>query len=122
MRRLLNITSTQLVLKRLVPQLLGSARPQLILTGSTSALRLSGRPEMAFGASELALNGMADAWREGFRDQLLAVTILQVGYLNSDDSLANPLDDAAVQAEGQLIPAHDLVTLATHPCACRRFF
>lgn len=46
-----NVTATLLLLKRLIPRLLGAPRPQLILTGSTSALRQSGRPEVAFGAS-----------------------------------------------------------------------
>jgi NAD(P)-dependent dehydrogenase (short-subunit alcohol dehydrogenase family) len=106
-----NITATLLLLKRLVPRLLGSARPQLILTGSTSALHRSGRPEVAFGASKFALNGMADALREGFREQRLAVTVLQLGYLNTDDDLATPLAEAAARGEGQLIPLHDVVTL-----------
>ncbi|WP_152224265.1 SDR family oxidoreductase [Pseudomonas sp. SCB32] len=106
-----NIVSTLLLLKRLVPRLLGSARPQLILTGSTSALRQSGRPEVAFGASKFALNGMADALREGFRDEGLAVTVLQLGYLNTDDPLSTPLADAAARGEGHQIPVHDVVTL-----------
>ncbi|MEP9316070.1 SDR family oxidoreductase [Pseudomonas sp. LABIM340] len=106
-----NITATLLLLKRLVPRLLGSARPQLILTGSTSALRQSGRPEVAFGASKFALSGMADALRESFRDQRLAVTVLQLGNLNADDPLAMPLAEAATRGEGQLIPMHDVVTL-----------
>lgn len=106
-----NITATLLLLKRLVPRLLGSARPQLILTGSTSALYRSGRPEVAFGASKFALNGMADALREGFRDQRLAVTVLQLGYLNTDDPLAVPMEDAAARGEGQLVPVHDVVTM-----------
>lgn len=106
-----NITATLLLLKRLVPRLLGSARPQLILTGSTSALRQSGRPEVAFGASKFALNGMADALRESFREQRLAVTVLQLGNLNTDDPLAMSLAEAASRGEGQLIPVHDVVTL-----------
>ncbi|MDH1010077.1 SDR family oxidoreductase [Pseudomonas nicosulfuronedens] len=106
-----NITATLLLLKRLVPRLLGSARPQLILTGSTSALRQSGRPEVAFGATKFALNGMADALRESFRDQRLAVTVLQLGNLNTDDPLATPLTEAATRGEGQLIPVHDVLTL-----------
>jgi NAD(P)-dependent dehydrogenase (short-subunit alcohol dehydrogenase family) len=69
-----NITATILLLKRLVPRLLASSKPQLILTGSTSGLRQSGRPEVTFSASKFALNGIADALREGFREQGLAVT------------------------------------------------
>ena len=106
-----NITATLLLLKRLVPKLLGAPRPQLILTGSTSALRQSGRPEVAFGASKFALNGMADALREGFRDDNLAVTVLQLGYLNTDDSLSTPLAQAAARGERRQVPVHDVVTM-----------
>jgi NAD(P)-dependent dehydrogenase (short-subunit alcohol dehydrogenase family) len=106
-----NLTSTILLLKRLIPRLLKSTKPQLILTGSTSALARSGRPEVAFGASKFGLNGIADALREGFRDQHLAVTCLQLGYLNTDDGLAVPLAQASQRGDGQLIPVHDVVKL-----------
>ncbi|WP_410953025.1 SDR family NAD(P)-dependent oxidoreductase [Pseudomonas sp. S1(2024)] len=106
-----NVTATLLLLKRLIPRLLGAPRPQLILTGSTSALRQSGRPEAAFGASKFALNGMADALREGFRDDNLAVTVLQLGYLNTDDALSTPLVQAAARGERRWVPVHDVVTM-----------
>lgn len=106
-----NITATLLLLKRLVPKLLASNRPQLILTGSTSGLRQSGRPEVAFAATKFALNGMADALREGFRQQKLAVTVLQLGYLNTDDPLSTPLQEAARRGGGESVPVHDVVTM-----------
>ncbi|KAB8059022.1 SDR family NAD(P)-dependent oxidoreductase [Janthinobacterium sp. FT14W] len=106
-----NITATILLLKRLVPRLLASSKPQLILTGSTSGLRQSGRPEVTFSASKFALNGIADALREGFREQGLAVTALQLGYLNTYDGLSVPLADAAARGEGELIPVHDVVAV-----------
>ncbi|MGH8380050.1 SDR family NAD(P)-dependent oxidoreductase [Pseudomonas sp.] len=56
-----NITATLLLIKRLLPTLLQSARPRIILTGSTSGLTQSGRPEVTFGASKFALRGIADA-------------------------------------------------------------
>ncbi|WP_027470127.1 SDR family NAD(P)-dependent oxidoreductase [Deefgea rivuli] len=106
-----NLTSTILLLKRFIPRLLKSAKPQLILTGSTSALTRSGRPEVAFGASKFGLNGIADALREGFRDLRLAVTCLQLGYLNTDDALSVPLAQASQRGDGDLIPVHDVVRL-----------
>lgn len=108
-----NITSILLLLKRLIPKLLSSnsAKPQILLTGSTSGLRQSGRPEMAFGASKTALNGIADALRENFREEQLAVTSLQLGYLNTDDDLSVPRDTAAHNGNGELIPVHDVVNL-----------
>lgn len=106
-----NITATLLLLKRLIPRLLRSSKPQLILTGSTSALRQSGRPEVTFAASKFALNGMADALRESFRDSRLAVTSLQLGYLNTEDPLSTPRDEAAARGAGQLVPVHDVVSV-----------
>lgn len=106
-----NITGTILVLKRLIPKLLKSAKPQLILTGSTSGLRQSGRPEVTFGASKFALTGIGDALREGFRGSGLAVTCLQLGYLNTEDGLAVPLSEASERGGRQLIPVHDVVKL-----------
>ncbi|KAG1439540.1 hypothetical protein G6F57_019362 [Rhizopus arrhizus] len=94
--------------RRLLPRVLNAARPQLVLTGSTSALPRSGRPEVAFGASKFALNGIAEALREGFRERRLAVTSLQLGYLNTDDALSVPVADAAARGEGGLVPVHDV--------------
>lgn len=106
-----NITATILLLKRLVPRLLNSAHPRLILTGSTSGLRQSGRPEVTFGASKFALTGIADALREGFRESRLAVTCLQLGYLNTEDDLSVPLSQAALRGDGELVPVHDVVNV-----------
>ncbi|MCW2064756.1 UNVERIFIED_ORG: NAD(P)-dependent dehydrogenase (short-subunit alcohol dehydrogenase family) [Stenotrophomonas maltophilia] len=106
-----NITATLLLLKQLLPRVLGGRRPQLVLTGSTSALPRSGRPEVAFGASKFAFNGIADALREGFRQQRLAVTTLQLGYLNTDDALSVPLQQAAARGNGEHVPMHDVVSM-----------
>ncbi|WP_417552236.1 SDR family NAD(P)-dependent oxidoreductase [Marinomonas fungiae] len=107
----INITATILLLKRLIPKLLGSTNPKLILTGSTSGLRQSGRPEVTFGASKFSLTGIGDALRESFRDDGLAVTCLQLGYLNTEDGLSVPLDEAALRGDGQLVPVHDVVNV-----------
>ena len=104
-----NLTSTLLLLQQLLPKLLRVKKPHVILTGSTSALRQSGRPEVAFGATKYALNGIADTLRENFRHQGLAVTHLQLGYLNTEDGLDCPREHAAARDEGQLIPVHDVV-------------
>lgn len=107
----INITGVILLLKRLIPKLLGSSSPRLILTGSTSGLRQSGRPEVTFGASKFALTGIGDALRESFRDDGLAVTCLQLGYLNTEDGLSVPLSEAALRGDGQLVPVHDVVSV-----------
>jgi short-subunit dehydrogenase len=109
----INIATTILLLKRLVPRLLAAVtgRKLLILTGSTSGLRQSGRPEVCFGASKFALNGIADALRENFRTQGLGVTCLQLGYLNTDDPLSVPIGEAASRGDGVLVPVHDVVLM-----------
>lgn len=105
-----NITATILLLKRLIPRMIGRPRPRIILTGSTSGLPRSGRPEVAFGASKFAINGIADALREGYRKDRLAVTVLHLGYLNTEDGLDVPRDVAAARGgEGSLVPVHDVV-------------
>jgi NAD(P)-dependent dehydrogenase (short-subunit alcohol dehydrogenase family) len=104
-----NITSTILLIKRLLPLLLKSPQPRIILTGSTSGLPQSGRPEVAFGASKFALRGIADSLREGYRQQRLAVTCLNLGYLNTEDALSTPRDLAQQRGEGHLVPVHDVV-------------
>ena len=106
-----NITTTILLLKRLVPALLKSSAPKIILTGSTSGLPQSGGPEVAFSATKFALRGIADALREGFRNERLGVTCLQLGDLNTEDSLSCPVDQAAQRGAGHLIPVHDVVNL-----------
>lgn len=106
-----NLSATILLLQRLLPKLLCSSKPQIILTGSTSGLRQSGRPEVTFSACKHALNGIADALREGYRQQQLAVTCLQLGYLNTEDQLHIPLSEAVARGQGELIPLHDVVAV-----------
>ena len=104
-----NITAPLLLIKRLLPLLLQSARPRIILTGSTSGLPGSGRPEVTFGASKFGLRGIAESLREGFRAQGLGVSCLNLGYLNTEDGLDVPLAEAEQRGEGSLIPLHDVV-------------
>lgn len=113
LRRLVdvNLTGALLAIRHLLPHLLRSKQPRLILTGSTSGLRQSGRPEVAFGATKFALNGLADSLREGYRDQGLAVSCLQLGYLNTEDGLDIPLHTAAERDQGETIPVHDVLTI-----------
>jgi NAD(P)-dependent dehydrogenase (short-subunit alcohol dehydrogenase family) len=105
------VTAAMLMLKRLIPRLLKSNRPQIILTGSTSALTQCGGVEVAFGASKFALRGIAGALREGFRSERLAVTCLQLGNLNTEDLLSADSELAAQRGDGSLIPLHDVVAV-----------
>jgi short-subunit dehydrogenase len=105
----INLVSPILLLKAILPSLCASPTPRVILSGSTSGLRSSGRPEVTFGATKAALHGLGDALREGYRSRSLAVTTLSLGYLNTEDDLGVPRTVAASRGEGQLIPVHDVV-------------
>lgn len=104
-----NVTGPLFLLHRLLPSLLASSHPRVILTGSTSGVPRSGRPEVAFGASKFALTGIADALREGYRQHRLSVSVLQLGFLNTEDPLSVPVEEAAARGAGTLIPVHDVV-------------
>jgi NAD(P)-dependent dehydrogenase (short-subunit alcohol dehydrogenase family) len=104
-----NVTSTIVVLKALLPKLLSGAPGKIVLIGSTSGLARSGRPEVAFGATKFAINGIADALREGYRDRRLAVTCIHLGYLNTEDGMEVPEKIAADRDAGKTIPVHDVV-------------
>ncbi|MBL3698837.1 SDR family oxidoreductase [Leucobacter luti] len=113
----LNVTGPLLTIQTLLPRILRADHRKIILTGSTSALARSGRPEVAFGATKSALNGLADALREGFRAHRLAVTTLQLGNLNTEDGLDVPRARAAARGAGTLIPVHDVVDTVRHTLA-----
>ena len=105
----INITGTILLLQRLIPRLLGRAKPQLVLTGSTSGLPRSGRKWRS--ALPRRRCRALPTLRERFRAQRLAVTCLQLGYLNTEDGLAVARDDASRRGEGTLAPVHDVVAM-----------
>lgn len=106
-----NVSGAILLIQALLPALLRSSSPRIILTGSTSALPGHGRPEVAFSATKFALRGIAEALREGFREHRLGVTCLQLGYLNTEDDLSVPVANAIQRGNGELIPLHDVVQL-----------
>ena len=106
-----NVTACILLLKALLPQLLQSTEPRLILTGSTSALDQNGRPEVTFTATKYALRGIASALREGYRDRGLTVTTLNLGYLNTDDPLSAPIGQALTRTGKSAVLVHDVVQL-----------
>lgn len=106
-----NLTTPILLLKSIMPLILKSETPRVILTGSTSALRQSGRPEVTFGATKHGLNGIAEALREGYREQRLGITTLQLGYLNTEDPVSVSRDEAAKRGDGFMVPVHDVVAV-----------
>lgn len=107
-----NITSCIFQIQALLPKLLESAKPHIILTGSTSALDNTGRPEVTFNASKFALRGMVQSLRAGFKYKNLAVTLINPGYI--DTSHQHSTADTLSTYKGKQIPMEDLwITLNT---------
>jgi short-subunit dehydrogenase len=106
-----NITACILLIQALLPQLLKSPVPRIILTGSTSGLDQNGRPEVTFTATKYALRGIASALREGYRNQRLTVSTLNLGYLNTYDPITLPVDRALERTSLSAVPVHDVVDL-----------
>lgn len=79
-----NITSCIFQIQALLPKLLASTKPQIIITGSTSALDNTGRPEVTFNATKLALRGIVQSLRAGFKQHSLSVTLINPGYIDTN--------------------------------------
>lgn len=107
-----NITSCIFQIQALLPKLLISPKPQIILTGSTSALNNTGRPEVTFNATKFALRGIAQSLRAGFKHENLAVTLVNPGYIDTNNHHSTA--DTLSTYNGKQIPMEDLwLTLNT---------
>lgn len=116
-----NITSCIFQIQALLPKLLESAKPQIIFTGSTSALDNTNRPEVTFNASKFALRGVAQSLRAGFKNKNLSVTLINPGYIDTDNK--HLMEDATSNYKGKQIPMEDLwlivnTILQLSPASC----
>lgn len=112
-----NITSCIFQIQALLPKLLTSPKGQIILTGSTSALDNTRRPEVTFNACKFALRGITQGLRAGFKDRDLAVTLINPG------SIDTRLEQATKETNPTQIPMvdlweilHTLLNLSTGSC------
>jgi hypothetical protein len=105
-----NITATLVLLQRLLPRVLGAARPQLVLTGSTSALPRSGRPEVAFGASKFAQRHRRCAAR-GLPRSAPGGDQPAAGLPQHRRCTVGAGAEAAARGDGELVPVHDVVAM-----------
>ena len=101
-----NITSCIFQIQALLPKLLDSTKSQIILTGSTSALDNTGRPEVTFNASKFALRGIAQSLRSSFKDKNLSVTLINPGYIDTENKHSTA--ETLSIHNGKQIPMEDL--------------
>lgn len=108
---MVNLTSTILCLQKLLPNLRQSANGKIILIGSTAGLENSNFREVAYVASKFGLRGVAHALREVVRDDLIGVTILNPGSIDTETAYAEGIDASLAASQGKMIPMPDIVSL-----------
>jgi short-subunit dehydrogenase len=118
-----NLTGAITCVQRLLPNLRLGTRPKVILTGSVSGRDNSGDREVAYAASKFGVRGVAHALRENLRDDGIAVTVINPGWIAAeipwDTGLARTLEISG----GRQVPVQDLVALvrcvlALSPASC----
>lgn len=104
-----NISACLLNLKALLPNLRLAKNSKIILIGSTWGLDNHKGKEVTFSATKYALRGIVQSLRETLREDKIAISILNLGYLATEYPLSLPVDDVIEQSGGQLIPLQDVV-------------
>ena len=104
-----NITSCIKSIQALLPNLRASAHAKVILIGSTWGVENHKAKELVFSASKFALRGIAESLREVVREDLIGVSVLNLGYLATDYCLDMPIDQLLEETEYRLIPLADVI-------------
>lgn len=78
-----NLTGAIACARAVLPNLCRSSKGKLVFIGSTSGLENSGRPEVAYVASNFGRRGVAHALREVLRPDRIAVTCLNLGDIGT---------------------------------------
>lgn len=111
-----NVASTLLLVRRLLPALRRSENPKIIVVGSISGLDNSGTREVAFAASKFAQRGLVHALREELRPDRIGVCLVNPGYLATEEVLG----DVGPAGEDRTIPLDDVVALVRAVVATSR--
>ena len=104
-----NIHASILAIQSLLDNLKRSENAKIILIGSTWGLDNHNGKEVVFSATKYALRGMIHALRENLRDDRIAVSILNLGYLATEFSLETPVKQVLQQSNAELIPLQDVM-------------
>ncbi|EOG1931193.1 SDR family oxidoreductase [Providencia stuartii] len=104
-----NISACILHLKAMLPNLRLGQNSKIILIGSTWGLDNHNGHEVAFSASKYALRGIVHSLRETLRQDKIAISVINLGYLATEYPLSVPVDDVISRTEGALIPLQDVL-------------
>ena len=104
-----NITTCIQSLQALLKNLRASNNAKVILIGSTWGVENHNGKELIFSATKFALRGVAESLREILRDDLIGVSILNLGYLATEYEIDTAIDKVLKETDYSLIPLADVI-------------
>lgn len=104
-----NIASCIIHIQGMLENLKKSPNAKIILIGSTWGLDNHNGKEVIFSACKHALRGIAHALRENVREDKIGVTVLNLGYLATEYSIDESVEDVLIKSDGALIPLQDVI-------------
>lgn len=104
-----NITTCIQSLQALLKNLRDSNNAKVILIGSTWGVENHNGKELIFSATKFALRGVAESLREILRNDLIGVSILNLGYLATEYEIDTPIEKVLKETDYSLIPLADVI-------------
>lgn len=104
-----NISTCIQSLQALLKNLKASDNAKVILIGSTWGVENHNGKELIFSATKFALRGIAESLREILRNDLIGVSILNLGYLATEYEIDIPVDQVLKETDHFLIPLADVI-------------
>jgi len=106
-----NLTAAITCIQSLLPNLRGGRNPKIILTGSSSGRDNNSDREVAYTASKFGVRGLGHALRENLRDERIAVTVINPGWISAEIPWDTGLEKTLQLSGGKSVPVQDLVAL-----------
>ncbi|MCY1161291.1 acetoacetyl-CoA reductase [compost metagenome] len=104
-----NISTCIQSLQSLIDNLKRSDNAKVILIGSTWGVDNHNGKELIFSATKYALRGVAQSLREILREDLIGVSVLNLGYLATEYEINVPTELILAETNRSLIPLSDVI-------------
>ena len=104
-----NINTCIQSLQSLIENLKLSDNAKVILIGSTWGVDNHNGKELVFSATKYALRGIAQSLREILRNDLIGVSVLNLGYLATEYEADVPTETVLAETNHALIPLSDVI-------------
>jgi short-subunit dehydrogenase len=118
-----NLAGAMACIQKLLPNLRLGVDAKIVLVGSTSGLDNSRDREVAYTASKFGVRGLGHALRQNLREDGIAVTVINPGWIASEIPWDRGLEHTLEATGGKRIPMQDLVAivkcvLSLSPATC----